>query len=65
MKRPRYPSKFKTKREILWYIKGLKDAKVININEIQEEKRYLEEILFMNFDKKKGNLIGKQQKREE
>jgi len=51
MKRPRYPSKFKTKRELLWYIRGLKDAKVICEKDIQiEEERYLGALYHMDFD---------------
>ena len=54
MYRLRYPTKFNTKREILWYIRGLKDAKDICVDSIGlEEERYLDSIKYqMDFDKK-------------
>ncbi len=58
MKRPRYPDKFNTKREMLWYIKGMKDAKTNAIQNIEsEEKRYLDGMYqHMDFDKN-GNVL--------
>lgn len=64
MNRPRFPSYFKTKRELLWYVRGLKEAKTQAISYIQmEEKRYLESLRFMEFDNK-GNLITPEKPRE-
>lgn len=57
IKTTKYPDKFNSKREILWYIRGLKDAKILSKNIIElEEKRYLESINFMDFDKN-GNVV--------
>jgi len=57
MKRLRYPESFNTKRELLWYIKGLKDAKNQAITYIEsEEQRYIGGMKWMDFDKK-GNVL--------
>ena len=57
MLRPRYPKDFKTKRELLWYIRGLKDAKInFQRNMEIEENRYLQGMNFMEFDEKGNNI---------
>ena len=59
MDRPRYPNEFKTKRELLWYVKGLMDAKQTSKIEIErEEERYLSALQYhMDFDKE-GNVLS-------
>lgn len=57
--RLRYPDKFRTKRELLWYVKGLKDAKTQAQRCIEiEEKRYLDTMVYhIDFDEK-GNVLN-------
>ncbi len=55
-KRFRYPEHFNTKREMLWYIKGLMDAKTTAEDSINTEiDRYRNSIPFTEFkwDKEK------------
>jgi hypothetical protein len=50
------PKKFKTKREMLWYICGLKDAQNVAKTSLQIEiERYVGHLSFTDFPKKMKN----------
>jgi hypothetical protein len=57
-KRYRFPKKFNTKREWLWYVRGLIDGKKAADASINQEiKRYTESLEWADFDEK-GNIIA-------